>query len=54
MDGGAFYLVPTGEVPVTNIHREEILNERNLPVKYAAYTPAFGGRPAPMEARPEG
>ncbi len=41
VDGGAFYLVPTGEVPVTNIHREEILNERNLPVKYAAYTPCF-------------
>jgi len=35
------YLVPTAEVPVTNIHREEVLSEENLPVYYVAYTPCF-------------
>jgi seryl-tRNA synthetase len=34
-------LIPTAEVPVTNIHREEILAEADLPIKYAAYTPCF-------------
>lgn len=36
-----YYLVPTAEVPVTNIHRDEILDFENLPVKYVAYTPCF-------------
>ncbi len=36
-----FYLVPTAEVPVTNIHRDEILPEEALPIKYCAYTPCF-------------
>ncbi len=36
-----FYFIPTAEVPLTNIHREEILEEEKLPVKYAAYTPCF-------------
>ncbi|HML94515.1 MAG TPA: serine--tRNA ligase [Thermodesulfobacteriota bacterium] len=36
-----YYLVPTAEVPVTNIHRDEILDGGDLPVKYAAYTPCF-------------
>jgi len=35
------FLVPTAEVPVTNIHRDELLNEQQLPVKYCAYTPCF-------------
>ncbi len=35
------YLVPTAEVPVTNIHRDEILSESDLPLKYCAYTPCF-------------
>jgi seryl-tRNA synthetase len=35
------YLVPTAEVPVTNIHREEILPADRLPIRYAAYTPCF-------------
>lgn len=35
------YLVPTAEVPVTNIHRDEILSESILPLKYCAYTPCF-------------
>ncbi len=34
-------LAPTAEVPVTNIHRDEILPEERLPIKYAAYTPCF-------------
>ena len=36
-----FYLIPTAEVAVTNIHREEILNESDLPIYYTAYTPCF-------------
>jgi len=36
-----FYLVPTAEVPVTNFHRDEILPESALPVKYCAFTPCF-------------
>ncbi len=36
-----YYLVPTAEVPVTNIHREEILKEEDLPLYYTAYTPCF-------------
>jgi seryl-tRNA synthetase len=35
------YLVPTAEVPVTNLHREEILKLDQIPLKYAAYTPCF-------------
>jgi seryl-tRNA synthetase len=36
-----FYLIPTAEVPVTNIVRDEIIAERDLPVKMTAYTPCF-------------
>ncbi len=36
-----FYLVPTAEVPVTNIYRDEILPEERLPLKLCAYTPCF-------------
>ncbi|OGW26470.1 MAG: serine--tRNA ligase, partial [Nitrospinae bacterium RIFCSPLOWO2_12_FULL_47_7] len=36
-----FYLIPTAEVPVTNYHRDEILKEEDLPIKYAAATPCF-------------
>jgi seryl-tRNA synthetase len=35
------YLVPTAEVPVTNMHRDEILEATDLPIRYAAYTPCF-------------
>ncbi len=35
------YLIPTAEVPVTNLHREEILPLEKLPIHYAAYTPCF-------------
>ncbi|MDI6803595.1 MAG: serine--tRNA ligase [Bacteroidota bacterium] len=41
VDRDELYLVPTAEVPVTNIHRDEILSEKNLPLKYSAYTPCF-------------
>jgi seryl-tRNA synthetase len=36
-----FYLIPTAEVPVTNIFREEIVKENDLPIKMTAYTPCF-------------
>lgn len=36
-----YYLVPTAEVPVTNIHRDEIIPPEMLPIKYVAYTPCF-------------
>ena len=36
-----YFLIPTAEVPVTNIFRDEILKESDLPVKYVAYTPCF-------------
>ena len=35
------YLIPTAEVPLTNLHREEILDGRQLPLRYTAYTPCF-------------
>jgi len=35
------YMIPTAEVPVTNLHREEVLAEDDLPIKYVAYTPCF-------------
>jgi len=35
------FLIPTGEVPLTNLHRDEILQGERLPVKYVAYTPCF-------------
>lgn len=35
------FLIPTAEVPVTNIHRDEILQEKDLPLAYTAYTPCF-------------
>lgn len=36
-----FYLIPTAEVPVTNIYRDELLKENELPVRMTAYTPCF-------------
>ncbi len=36
-----FYLIPTAEVPVTNIYRDEIVKENDLPIKMTAYTPCF-------------
>jgi len=36
-----FFLIPTAEVPVTNMHRDEILDGKELPLKYAAFTPCF-------------
>ncbi|MCC6216699.1 MAG: serine--tRNA ligase [Polyangiaceae bacterium] len=40
-ESGALYLVPTAEVPVTNLHADEILDGAALPLAYAAYTPCF-------------
>ena len=40
---GHLYLIPTAETPVANIHREEILAEKQLPIYYCAYTPCFRG-----------
>ncbi len=36
-----YFLAPTAEVPVTNIHKDEVLAERDLPIYYTAYTPCF-------------
>ena len=36
-----YYLIPTAEVPVTNLHRDEIIPEEKLPIHYAAYSPCF-------------
>ncbi|MGC8742582.1 MAG: serine--tRNA ligase [Verrucomicrobiia bacterium] len=38
---GKLYLIPTAEAPVANIHREEILKEKQLPIYYCAYSPCF-------------
>ena len=38
---GDYFLIPTAEVPLTNLHRDEILEREALPVKYVAYTPCF-------------
>lgn len=40
-DGEALYLIPTAEVPVTNLHAEEILEPNSLPLAYTALTPCF-------------
>ncbi|MEC4889393.1 MAG: serine--tRNA ligase [Nitrospira sp.] len=36
-----YFLIPTAEVPVTNLHRDELLDEDALPIRYTAYTPCF-------------
>jgi len=41
LEGTDYWLIPTAEVPVTNIHRDEILGDSDLPKYYAAYTPCF-------------
>jgi seryl-tRNA synthetase len=41
LEGLNYFLIPTAEVPVTNIHRDEILNAEDLPLYYTAYTPCF-------------
>jgi len=41
LEGMDYYLIPTAEVPVTNIHHDEILREEQLPIHYTAYTPCF-------------
>lgn len=41
LEDGALYLIPTAEVPVTNLYREEIVPEADLPKRFVAYTPCF-------------
>ncbi|NLZ25761.1 MAG: serine--tRNA ligase [Clostridiales bacterium] len=41
VSGTNYYLIPTAEVPVTNLHRSEILEAERLPIKYCAYTACF-------------
>jgi seryl-tRNA synthetase len=41
IDPQDLFLIPTAEVPVTNLHRDEILDEASLPIRYTAYTPCF-------------
>jgi len=41
MQADNFYMIPTAEVPVTNIYRDEIVKEEDLPIKMTAYTPCF-------------
>jgi len=41
IEGWDHFLIPTAEVPVTNVHRDEILREGDLPLYYTAYTPCF-------------
>lgn len=41
VNADGLYLIPTAEVPITNLYRDVILNEENLPVKNAGYTPCF-------------
>jgi len=41
IEGTDYFLIPTAEVPVTNIHQDEVLEEESLPLYYTAYTPCF-------------
>ena len=41
LEGTDWYLVPTAEVPVTNLHRDEVVPADQLPISYCAYTPCF-------------
>jgi len=41
VDGWDLFLIPTAEVPLTNIHRDEVLSFDELPIKYVSYTPCF-------------
>lgn len=41
LEGMDYYLIPTAEVPVTNYYRDEILDEKNLPIKHCAFSPCF-------------
>jgi seryl-tRNA synthetase len=41
LEDGALYLIPTAEVPVTNLYREEVLPEADLPKRFVAHTPCF-------------
>jgi seryl-tRNA synthetase len=40
-EGGSLFLIPTAEVPITNLHRDEVLSEADLPISYCAYSACF-------------
>jgi seryl-tRNA synthetase len=44
-----FYLIPTAEVPVTNIYRDTIVKLEELPIRMTAYSPCFAGKPVVLE-----
>ena len=48
------YLIPTAEVPITNIYRDVILEEKDLPVKHIGYTPCCDEKRVLMEKMLEG
>jgi seryl-tRNA synthetase len=41
VEGVGYYLIPTAEVPLTNLHRDEVIDEADLPLRYTAWTPCF-------------
>jgi seryl-tRNA synthetase len=41
LEGWDYFMIPTSEVPLTNIHSDEILAEKDLPIRFTAYTPCF-------------
>jgi len=41
MNADNFYMIPTSEVPITNIYRDDLLKEADLPIKMTAYSPCF-------------
>src|SRR5258708_7051139 len=51
---GKLYLIPAADTPVANIHREEILPEKQLPIRYCAYTPCFRGEAGAAGGGPPG
>ena len=53
-DEDDLWMVPTAEVPITNLHRDEILSVESLPLRYVAHTLASGGRRPPREGILEG
>jgi seryl-tRNA synthetase len=46
------YLIPTAEVPLTNLHRGEILDGRDLPIRYTAFTPCFRSEASSLRQGP--
>ena len=53
-EGTNYYLIPTVEVPVTNLHRDEILSADHLPIYYVAYSGVFEPKPGAHGREPAG